>query len=958
MPPARGRLTERSFYPALLSAIQEHGGAGVQEVSFNGEPDIVFTLLGREWILGVKIGQTAATLASAFVQFARHKRDSGLDTGIMLFLPDSMRGVPRTEEAIISALNSRPVLALIDAGPLQKQYGDRPFAQILGTLQRELAPLLARGAESHFPLPTVIAMLQAQVQDLMGQLHEEEVLSVVTNRDLLSDLGSLRPTQAAEVTRFLAAYIVLSQILFLRLLSAAHPDLAPDERPVSKRALRRSFRRVLHINYRPIYELDVLDALPDDYVETTFDLIWALQIEKVRYEIPGRIFHELMPAAIRKLLAAFYTRPQAAELLARLAIQTADDTVFDPACGSGTILVATYRAKEARYRAEGRIGSPHKLFCEEQIFGADIMPFAVHLTSANLSAMDVARTLNRTQIIHGDSLGLIPGRAYTFSVQDYSRGLQGSLLPPVSRQAQTTAGEMYDVPLDKVNVVAMNPPFTKVERRIRDFVNMASFEDLTGGEVGLWGHFIFLADEFLHDDGLCAAVIPINLFRGRESQRVRDFLFTSWTPLYILKPTFNYGFSEWSEYRDTILIARKRPPEDRQEVKFGLVKRPLTDLQEDNIDWLVKQIRGRRSYRSPSLDIDSHRVSEVRKHFVNMMWFFGVGDMAHRDTLTSFVSRFNLDVYPERYFREGYRPVPAGVSSFVFMTRGSQSVRADEAFLTFDHVQAGEIQAQSPLGVRFRIEREAVVPSMRTGIGLQKMDITGEHDFLAVASYRDVQAVRQAAGFTRMLPWQEFWESNARVAEAISSYLVVVHRINPYSPNTHHVAFSSRRPVSASNVFNIVMEPDREVANAVCTVLNSSLFWAYFFLLKEESTGRYINIRFYDLYEMPLYPREDQVEALHDVYDSYATETFPSLREQFDARFDDRYNEFWERQTHPDIRRLWTVLEAPLEPAEVRLAYDIDVARALGVRVTKAELLRLYEVFVKEMILTRHLTRD
>jgi len=154
------------------------------------------------------------------------------------------------------------------------------------------------------------------------------------------------------------------------------------------------------------------------------------------------------------------------------------------------------------------------------------------------------------------------------------------------------------------------------------------------------------------------------------------------------------------------------------------------------------------------------------------------------------------------------------------------------------------------------------------------------------------------------------------------------------------------------------MEPDREVANAVCTVLNSSLFWAYFFLLKEESTGRYINIRFYDLYEMPLYPREDQVEALHDVYDSYATETFPSLREQFDARFDDRYNEFWERQTHPDIRRLWTVLEAPLEPAEVRLAYDIDVARALGVRVTKAELLRLYEVFVKEMILTRHLTRD
>ena len=33
--------------------------------------------------------------------------------------------------------------------------------------------------------------------------------------------------------------------------------------------------------------------------------------------------------------------------------------------------------------------------------------------------------------------------------------------------------------------------------------------------------------------------------------------FSNWTPLCILKPTFNYGFSEWSEYRDLLLIARK-----------------------------------------------------------------------------------------------------------------------------------------------------------------------------------------------------------------------------------------------------------------------------------------------------------------------------------------------------------------------------------------------------------------
>ncbi len=81
-----------------------------------------------------------------------------------------------------------------------------------------------------------------------------------------------------------------------------------------------------------------------------------------------------------------------------------------------------------------------------------------------------------------------------------------------------------------------------------------------------------------------------------------------------------------------------------------------------------------------------------------------------------------------------------------------------------------------------------------------------------------------------------------------------MHRINPYSPNTHLMAFFSSRPISASNVLNIIMEDDQERAKAVCAVLNSSLFWAHFFLLKEESTGRYINIRFYDMHQMPIFP--------------------------------------------------------------------------------------------------------
>ena len=946
-----GRVTERTFYDALLAAIRDRGGTGVQEISFNGEPDIKFRLIGRDWLLGVKIGQSSSTLTSAFLQFSRHKHESGIESGILLFLPDSVRKIRPTEEAIAEAVSTAGVLALVDASTLQKQYGDRTFPHLLETIQTELAPLLAKGVATTYPLPTVISMLQVQVQELMDRLAmgEREVLRIITDRALLSDLGSLTAGQENQVTRFLGAYIVLSQILFLRFLSSARTELDPP-RPVTRRSLRESFAKVLEINYRPIYELDVLDALPEEYVRATFDLIWALQLEKIRYELPGRIFHELMPGQIRKLLAAFYTRPQAAELLARLVVRQADDSVLDPACGSGTILVSTYRVKEERYGAEGRIGSPHKLFCEEQIFGADIMPFAVHLTSANLAAMDVQQTLDRTLVFHADSLSLVPGKAYGVGF------LQGTFLA-APRTGVTTKGEAYEVPLDKVDVVAMNPPFTKVERRIRDYVHMQTFADRAGGEVGLWGHFVFLADEFLKAEGMMAAVLPINVLRGRESQRVRDFLFGEWTPLYVLKPTLNYGFSEWAEYRDTIVIARKAPPPSGHRVKFCLVKAPLQNLDEDTIADIADTIRSRRSLRSENLDIDSHPLPEVRRRSMNMMWFLGVTDLSHRDVIIDFVGKFKLGRFPEGYFREGYRPVPKGVSAFTFLTRDSNPARLQEAFLSFRKEGARSVSARSALGVRFKVERDALVPSLRTPTGVERMDVTDSHDFLAVRPYAELPDVRRAVGFKGRLG-RTFWRDVEASAGSIQTHLMTVRRINPYSPNHHLAAFFSETLISPANTLNVVMEADADRAKAVCTVLNSSLFWAHFFLLKEESTGRYIDVRFYDLYEMPLFPEPEHVKPLNEAFAKYGSIDFPALRYQFDQDFDERYDEFWEHRDQPAIRRLWSVLERPLRPAPVRMKFDLDVADALGVSVDEEELLRLYEVFVKEMIITRHLTRD
>lgn len=951
------RVTERTFYPALMNVIHEAGGTGVQEVSYDSVPDIVFQLNTHRWLLSVKIGQDVGTIKGAFVQYLRHKEESGIPLGILLLLPESVRAVKATEQAIRTAIRTQIPATLIDAGPVKEEIRDRPFPGIIDFLQQVVLARLARREHTYYPLPLVISLLQQQVSEMMADiaLQESSLLRIITDRKLLMDLGHLKKNQVEDVARFLASYILMSQILFLRLLFSARPDLFPSpQSPVSHHDLRASFAKVLEINYRPIFAVDVLDAIPAQFLEDTFDLIWGLEIERVRHDLPGRIFHELMPSHIRKMLAAFYTRPQAADMLAHLTIERSEETVFDPACGSGTILVSAYRRKKELFDEEGKAGNPHKRFSEEEIFGADIMPFAVHLTSANLAAMDAATPIDRTQIIQGDSLELASG-------EFRKPGIRQLGLFQEAPTARTMEGDVYQVPLSKVDTILMNPPFTKVERGIRRFVDMTRFHKQIGGEVGLWGHFIAFADLFLQDEGTFGAVIPINVLRGRESAKVRRILFKEWTPLYVLKPTRNYGFSEWAEYRDVLFIARKQKPKPDHRVKFCLVKKDLTQLTEHDVPSITEGIKRRNHLRSDDLDIDAHPLSEIQKRFTNMMWCCGVTDFRHRDTLLNFLDKFSekLQPIPVDCLSTGYRP-DRDTSKFLFLTRHSDDSRVEKAFLRFSSEGISSISAESPLRASYDIEKAALTPSLRTPVGLSTMDITGNWDYIAHRPYSEHKRVCRASGFPskKESEWKRFWAKVQTELKNKEAFLAVARRINPFSPATYHVAFYSDKNLSPSDQLNVV-KLNRPQGQAVCTLLNSALFFSQFFLLMEESTGRYVDIRLYDLCEMNLLPSDDAIDSLVEVFETFSEVDFPPLCNQFDVNFDQRYKEFWERERKPSAQqRVWSVLNQPIQPSPQRLEFDLAVCQALGVPISRDELIQTYDVFVKEMILIRGLKRD
>lgn len=344
----------------------------------------------------------------------------------------------------------------------------------------------------------------------------------------------------------------------------------------------------------------------------------------------------------------------------------------------------------------------------------------------------------------------------------------------------------------------------------------------------------------------------------------------------------------------------------------------------------------------------------------NLMWFCGGADFGHRDSIIAFLDKFKgkLQKFPHNFITTGYRP-DGDVSDFMFLTRATSPERLEKAFLSFDNDDRKHIEAKSRLGATYSVDKQSFVPSLRTPVGLRRMDLDHSWDYLAHQPYLGLARVKRASGYNRSQDGGAFWRSVGAAIQRASAHLSAVRRINPFSPNMHLVSSFCSTKLCASDQLNVFAAADIKTAKALCALLNSSLFFAQFFLLKEESTGRYIDVRVYDFEQMILFPATAQLPQLADTFDRLSSVPMPSIGEQFDSDFLERYDQFWERERPSGSqKKLWPLLEKPVRPSKSRLDLDMAVSSALGVKLDAEELIELYGIFVKEMILTRGLTKD
>ncbi|MEM3840157.1 MAG: DNA methyltransferase [Candidatus Bathyarchaeia archaeon] len=393
-----------SLRDLLVEELKRRGVRVVPEVSFrtvDGRrlvPDLVLHD-GAQYVVETKLG-AETKLLDAMVQLYDYSKHVGEAKGAFAVLfPEELRR-PWPADVILSI--ARDPKTQISVVGIFKDL--RPSQQFRGSLYEVadwiaghvLRPLVVE-ADTGFAIRVLrdaVDYVSASVRQLQGKELEDIFGGKSVFENVLQYEEGRYPL---EEMRHAAAYLLVNQLLFYHVLTrvdASFPVIDEDRirRPSD---LRAYFEPVLRRDYSSVFGFDVASRLPDsavDVVRKAVVAVKALAPEKIRHDLLGKVFHELIPFEVRKAVAAFYTNNEAAEILAQLAIDRADAKVLDLACGSGTLLVAAYRRKrELLLREKGEFTfEDHKRFLEQDLTGIDIMPFAAHMAVVHLALQALA----------------------------------------------------------------------------------------------------------------------------------------------------------------------------------------------------------------------------------------------------------------------------------------------------------------------------------------------------------------------------------------------------------------------------------------------------------------------------------------------------------------------------------------------------------------------------------------
>ncbi len=382
---------------------------------------------------------------------------------------------------------------------------------------------------------------------------------------------------------------------------------APDIRS----ALADAWTKILRVDYAPVFEpaLACIENLPfGSECERTLLTLAGLaasmpnRLNEIAFDHAGPLYHWLLRSA--RYDGSFYTSAPAAMLLARLAIgfipcDWSDPEaieqlrVIDPACGTGTLLMATLHAIRDRHiAAAGRDAAPeyvHLTLVQQVLCGLDINRHGVQLAACNLTMGAPAVDYHRMPL-YTMQHGVIDGQPMAGSLEILTLN-ERNLLAPIAEtratresldrtKAQGEADHLKQDLKQPHDLVIMNPPFTRNDIR-NGQMSPATRKALQQREIqiaealkatdpkaaaaidqtSISTFFTPLADQTCKSDsGVLAKVLPTTAIANSAGAEERRFLaarFQIDTVLTSHDPERIF-FSENTNIHESMILARRK----------------------------------------------------------------------------------------------------------------------------------------------------------------------------------------------------------------------------------------------------------------------------------------------------------------------------------------------------------------------------------------------------------------
>ena len=401
--------------------------------------------------------------------------------------------------------------------------------------------------------------------------------------------------------------------------------------------LAMAWDAILEKDYTPVFRpaLAVLGALREDKAVGNAIRVLAEcanrvadSLSELGYDHAGPLYHRILGSA--KSDGAFYTNNLSAILLARLAltgdlIDWADPDaiaklrIIDPACGTGTLLMACLQTIKAHVPGSEELEETerhalHKRIVEDVLCGLDINQHGVQLAACNMTlgapTVDYER-MNLVTMPHGPQAEGSPkaGSLEILTAADNAQDLSVFTAPGRSLggldAAQVNESEEIRFPLHDLDGVIMNAPFTDNAKRGRKFGKealrqmqrheldirnrLAGRDPEAGGVItinSISTFFTPLADRLIESDkGFLAKVLPVTACTSASGIAERRFLAERFhiERIVTTHDPKKIAFSENTSIHESLLICRRHPTDDRPPTEF-ISLRKMPDSPEEAIE--------------------------------------------------------------------------------------------------------------------------------------------------------------------------------------------------------------------------------------------------------------------------------------------------------------------------------------------------------------------------------------